>query len=215
MENIWQSKSEIHLRLPIEVINFYQCKVSIVESFKLVQNQLYPFKPYKPTCIQILWTDLNRFPASFWAEKNFFLETQDKFLYRSFPFDVVLAHIAIKLRRPWTPKVFQKFFSGVVNHKKDHDPCISHKLIITAVVCSLVFSHLLGIFKVFLGVMDNVILLVHFCVLVWVLFGVLSFFVLRHLVIIPIYNTKKLPIFLTTQSHSRSISTFHSFLIFQ
>ena len=35
------------------------------------------------------------------------------------------------------------------------------------------------------------------------------------LVIIPIYNTKKLPIFLTTQSHSRSITTFHSFLIFQ
>ena len=72
MENIWQSKSEIHLRLPIEVINFYQRKVSIVESFKPVQNQLYPFKPYKLICIQILQTNLNRFPAAFWAKKNFF-----------------------------------------------------------------------------------------------------------------------------------------------
>ena len=60
------------------------------------------------------------------------------------------------------------------SHNKDHDSCISHKLIITAVVCSLVFSHLIGIFQVCLGVMDTVILLVHLCVLVWVLFGVLS-----------------------------------------
>ena len=72
MENIWQSKSEIHLWLPIAVINFYQRKVSIVESFKPVQNQLYLFTPYKPTCIQILQTNLNRFPAPFWAKKNFF-----------------------------------------------------------------------------------------------------------------------------------------------
>ena len=72
MENIWQSKSEIHLWLPIAVINFYQRKVSTVESFKPVQNQLYLFMPYKPTCIQILQTNLNRFPAPFWAERNFF-----------------------------------------------------------------------------------------------------------------------------------------------
>lgn len=111
--------------------------------------------------------------------KKFFLETQDKFLYCSFPFDVVLAllaHLVIKLRKPRTPKVFQKFFSAVGNRNKDHDSCINHKLIITAVVCSLVFSHLIGIFQVFLGVMETIILLVHFCVLVWVLFGVLSIF---------------------------------------
>lgn len=39
---------------------------------------------------------------------------------------------------------------------------------------SLVFSYLIGIFQVFLGVMETTILLVHFCVLVWVSFGVLS-----------------------------------------
>lgn len=75
MENIWQSKSEIHLWLPIAVINFYQRKVSIVESFKPVQNQLYLFTPYKPTCIQILQTNLNRFPAPFEPKKIFFRNT--------------------------------------------------------------------------------------------------------------------------------------------
>ena len=67
----------------------------------------------------------------------------------------LLAHLVIKLRKPRTPKVFQKFFSAVGNRNKDHDSCINHKLIITAVVCSLVFSHLIGIFQVFLGVIEN------------------------------------------------------------
>ena len=110
------------------------------------------------------------------SRKKFFLETQDKFLYCSFPFHVVLAHIVINLRKPWTPKVFQKFFSTVGNHNKDHYSCISHKLIITTEHCmqpSFLTSdwHFPGI-----SWCCGHHYIVFFCLLVWVLFGVLSVF---------------------------------------